>query len=521
MASLARQIAEAAERLVALKAAAPPAFTAQSLTAGHAKQLRAVLDTSRFIILLCSRRAGKTAAIIFRLLLRCTRTRSNCVYIALTKDQARSIIWEPALGIGWKRLLQSIYGDASLHWHNEVRMTTTFPNGSVVHFTGCSDVRKLETELGAQVDEAIVDEAQASPSSVLGPLVFRVLQNSLMDRRGTLLLAGTVPDLDGGVFMDIWRASKWSKHNWSQMDNPHMPHARAELDEFLAMNPGLTINSPVIRRERFGEFVWDKNATAYMYDPDVNGYAPTLLPWADEAMRDGIPMPANDAFPEGRVFIPSGLMMAAAPLPWVEWISIAVDTAARRDRVAVEAIGWGKGSTRIQHLFDWTSAPGAGYSQGEMFAVAGLARRMYGAGHGRGILAMKWDAGSSPNAIDTLQRDFGIPIVLAARKGDRKAGVDRVNTTLNDGRLMIMQGSSVQEDMQKARWDKDIRERGGWDFDRVWHPDASESLRYAMEHYFDAFVPAPPPRPPEDIGFPDDSTEKPWFERDIEALLGQ
>ena len=119
-------------------AEALPPVSAESLCAGHGRQLKAVLDQSRYIIFLCSRRAGKTAAIIFRLLLRCIARRSNCVYIALTKDQARSIIWEPALGIGWKRLIQSIYGDESLHWHNETRMVTTFPNGSVVHFTGRS-----------------------------------------------------------------------------------------------------------------------------------------------------------------------------------------------------------------------------------------------------------------------------------------------------------------------------------------------------------------------------------------------
>lgn len=475
-------------------AEALPQVTAESLCAGHGRQLKAVLDQSRYIIFLCSRRAGKTAAIIFRLLLRCIARRSNCVYIALTKDQARSIIWEPALGIGWKRLIQSIYGDESLHWHNETRMVTTFPNGSVVHFTGCSDIRKIETELGTQLDEAIVDEAQSSPSSVLWPLVFRVLQNALMDRRGTLLLSGTVPDVDGGVFMDIWKNSTWSKHNWSQMENPHMPHAREELDEFLKMNPGLTIDSPVIQRERFGRFVWDKNATAYTYDADLNGYTPTLLPWGDEIMRTGVPMPATEKFPNGRMFVPSGLVMAAAPMPWVQWVSIAVDEAARRDRVAVEALGWGRDSTQIQHLFDWTSEPGAGYTQGEMYAVAAMVRKQYGT-NGRGVLAMKRDAGSSPNAIDTLMRDYEIPVVLAARKGDRKMGIDRVNTALVDGRIQIMRGSAVEEDMLKARWDKSARERGAWEFDRAWHPDASESFRYALEHYFDAYKPPESPKP--------------------------
>jgi hypothetical protein len=484
------RLAQYAAELVALESVAGARITAEALCGGHKKQLRAVLDTARWIILLCSRRAGKTKSIAFRFLLRSlNRPGSICVYIALTKPQARNVaMWEPI----WKPLLEQCGLRKGIDYKNdETEMITTFANGSVCRFTGASDVRVIETELGGQLDEVVIDEAQSSPASVLGPLVSRILTNSLTDRRGTIVLAGTIPETDGGVFMDRWKNSNWSKHNWSQMENPHMADPYGELMEYLAANPGLTIDSPIIQRERFGRFVYDPNATAYTYSSELNGYNPVLLPWADEVMRDGIKMPPNDAFPNGRIFIPSGLMMAAAPEPWVEWISIAVDEAARRDRVAVQAIGWGKRSHRIQHLFDWTSEPGKKYTQGEIYAVAGLVRQRYGV-NGRGVLPMKRDAGSSPNAIDTLMRDFGIPIIIAAKKGDRKAGVERCNTTLVDGRDMIMRGSCLEEDLQKSKWDKDARERGAWEWDRSWHPDAGDSWRYAKEHYFDAFEPAKP-----------------------------
>lgn len=470
--------------LASLETVTRPAITAELLCGKHVKQLRAVKDTSRFIILLCSRRAGKTNGIAIRFLLRSlNRPGSRCVYIALTKPQARNVaMWEPL----WKPLLKSLLGPPGKAYKNdETEMITTFANGSAVRFTGASDIRVIETELGSAIDEVCLDESQSSPASVLHPLVTRILPNCLSDRRGTMILAGTIPETDGGVFMDKWKNSNWSKHNWSKMENPHVNDPMGELMEYLAATPGLTQESPVIQREYFGRFVYDKNATAYSYSPELNGYAATLLPWAEETMRDGIRMPANEAFPGGRVFIPSGLMMAAAPEPWVEWVSIAVDEAARRDRVAIEAIGWGKGSHRVQHLFDWTSEPGMKYTQGEIYAVAALVRARYGV-NGRGVLPMKRDAGSSPNAIDTLQRDYGIPIVLAARKGDRKAGVDRCNTALVDGRMMVMNGSCLEEDMLKSKWDKDARVRGAWEWDRSWHPDAGDSYRYAMEHYWDA-----------------------------------
>jgi hypothetical protein len=346
VASLAQQLAEAADRKArrfqALREIEPP-FTAESLCGGprrlHAKQLAAVLDTARFIILLCSRRAGKTVAILNRFVLRCSKRPSNCVYIALTKDQARTIAWDPPVGIGWKRLIREHFGEASDSWHNETRMVTTFPNGSQVRFTGASDVKHIETELGSSIDEVVIDESQSSPLSVLHPLVSRILPNCLTDRRGTMILAGTIPEVDGGLFMDKWKNSNWSKHNWSQMENPHMVDPMGELMEQLAANPGLTLDSPVIQRERFGKFVYDKNATAYTYDIGLNGYAPTLLPWADEVMATGIVLPAANDNDTKEPWIPSGLMMAAAPMPWVEWISIAVDPGATSDRVSIQAIG--------------------------------------------------------------------------------------------------------------------------------------------------------------------------------------
>lgn len=524
MASLAAQLAALADRLVELRAAAPPLFTAESLCGApgklHRKQLAAVTDQSRFILLLCSRRAGKTVAILYRFLLRCAARPSNCVYIALTKDHARSIAWDPPVGIGWKQLLRTVYGPEADGWHDQTRMVTKFPNGSQVRFTGASDVRVIETELGAALDEVVIDECQSSPASVLAPLITRILPPALGDRRGTLVLAGTIPDVEGGVFLDKWKTSNWSKHNWSQMDNPHMPDPMGELREFLEANPGLTEDSPIIQRERFGRFVYDKNATAYMYDRALNGYTPTLLPWADEAMQEGIRLPPDDHHPEGRIFKPSGVMMAAAPLPWVEWISFAIDPAADSDRVSIQGIGWGSKSHKIQHLFDWTSDPAMKHTTSEMYAVAGLANTRYGRTHGRGLYPWKHDAGSARNTIDNLQRDFGIPIVLAAKKGSLKDGVDRVNTLYREVRLMLMIGGCWEEDAMKARRDPNAWVNGKFAWSSIWHPDASEAGRYALEHYFDGYE-APPEKPPEEVrGFDDGNAERPWFERDMDALLG-
>ena len=424
-----------------------------NLADGHVKQLAFTQDGARWIIALCSRRAGKTTGIAFRALTRALRGKSNQVYVALTKDQARTVtMWEPI----WKPLLRRLGIEAK---HDETRMITTFSNGSVIRFTGTDDVRHIETELGSALDEATIDEAQSQSDSVLVPLVRRILPPALADRRGTLVLAGTVPDVEAGLFWDTWAASSWSKHNWSMFDNPHMPGARAELDEYLAANPGLSVDSPVIQRERFGRFAFDKTATAYTYDRKLNGYAPEVPKWL-----------AGATFPDGRA-------LAAVPWPEIEVLSVGIDPGST-DRMAVEVIGWGA-RAEVQHVFEWVSPRAAHLTWNQLGEVLGVVAAHYDVYH------WHYDAGSSKNELDTFTRLYNVPVIKAAEKSDLAGQVRMVNSLLTSGRLKVIEGSALEEDMRKARWDQDARAKGQWRWASAWHPDPADAARYAARPYFD------------------------------------
>ena len=452
--------------------------SAEYLCDGHAPQLAFVTDPSRWLIALCSRRAGKTTGIAYRILRRALRGPSNQVYIALTKDQARTVtMWEPI----WKPLLRRL-GIAAKH--DETRMITSFPNGSVIRFTGTDDVRHIETELGSALDEATIDEAQSQSVSVLGPLVSRILPPALSDRRGTLVLAGTVPDVAAGLFWQVWSASNWSKHNWSMFDNPHMPNARQDLEEYLAQNPGLGMDSPIIQRERFGRFVFDASATAYTYSRTLNGYTPEEPDWLAAAFSSGLSY--CHPIREGSGGEARYGLMAAKP-----WTKIPPG--------------------HVQHVFDWSSPRGAKLSTHQYYAVAALAQEHYSKIPGKafsfaidpganvdrvsiegvcwdspsGYVHWRYDAGSSQNTIDNLRRDYGIAMVLAAKKTDLRGQVDRVNDTLTRGREHIMIGSALEQDLETARWDKEAQARGQLKWSSNWHPDPSEAHRYALQDFFE------------------------------------
>jgi hypothetical protein len=433
----------------------------------HEAQLRVVLDSAPYIILLCSRRAGKTAGLGRKTLLKAiSRPRQNILYVGLSKPHARKFFWNEV----WKPLLEAF--DVP-HKRLEDEMTTTFPNGSIVYVSGTDDIRHIESFLGNRLNMAIVDEAQSSPSSVLVPLTTRILPNALlddMDNPGQLIMAGTVPDVNAGRFMDVWNEDKWSRHNWNRFENPYLKNQEGALQVFLDGNPGLSRESPEVQREWYGRFVFDSSATAYTYDRALNGYQAEAPDWLAEATA----------------LIPSGKIYAAKPFKGVDLFSCALDPGSI-DRASIQVNGWGKGSKYVQHVFDWTSSRGAKLSWDQMGKVLAIVAKRFP------VVWWAYDAGSSKNELDIFTRLYGVPVVKAANKSDLIGQVRLANALLVSGKYKVMIGSSLEEDYQKARWDPDAREKGQWRWASAWHPDPSEASRYSLAPFFDAYVEPPAP----------------------------
>ena len=480
-------------------------FTAEALTttAGgirHDAQYALVTDTARWIVAMCSRRAGKSVSVAQRFALgSMARPRGIRLYLALTGGQARDQMWEPI----WKPLCAK-WRLCEESDHNETRMVTTFPNGSVVRFRGTDDIRNVKKELGAGLDEACVDEAQDQPDELLRDLCIRILNNAMMDRRGTLIVSGVVPEIESGYFMELYQRSKWSKHNWSQMDNPHMPHARAELDEYLDKNPGLTIDSPVVQRERFGKFIYDAKATAYGYTPDVNGYEPVAPTWLDELFAGEIPewlepamkaakldeLPFAHWTQEPHDDKPRFGVMASAPHAGINRFSMAADPGTS-DRASISVIGWGGTTEEVQHVFEWSTPRKAGTSLGRIAVWMAVAMHYYD------CESVQWDPGSGKMEIDTFQTDYNLPVIKAANKTEVAPQIRRNNDLLTKGLLKVMIGSAAEQDYRRARKAPNSTPGGPWKWATNWHPDPSGSMRYALAGYYSAFEPPPPEQTPE------------------------
>ena len=356
---------------------------------------------------------------------------------------------------------------------------TYFANGVLVH--NCQDQ-------GAVLDELL--------DSILPPM---------MGMGARLILSGVIPEVPAGRF---WRESGWverggvyvqekngwSTHNWGRLANVHTPDARQVLDRYLT-DTGLTEDDPQIQRDWFGRPAFDPAATAYRYLPSRNGYTPVIPDWlanvygaqVDEKGRQIVyahPMQIDKD--DGVRFG----MLASTPLPGNRTFSFAIDPGSDSDRCAIEGWAWGPSSREVQHVFEWSTPRGQKLSTGQIFVVAGVVQRVFG--QLGGIISWRYDAGSSQNTIDNLLNDYKIPLVLAAKKADLKGQVDRNNDLLTQGRAKAMIGSALEQDYQRARWDKGALANGGRRWAGAWHPDPSEAARYALQDYFDAYREPPP-----------------------------
>lgn len=463
-------IRELSRRERAKRIAAAVVFTLEAIARGvngmeHVKQLRFMVSLVRRLLLKCSRRAGKTFGIGGRLAHRSVaKPGGNRAYIALTKDQAREIIWEPI----WKPLCAK-WGLCDNRAHNETRMVTTFPNGSRVRFTGSDDLRHIATELGAALDEVWIDESQDQSDAVLRALVTKILPPAL-GAEGVLGMAGVFPEVQAGYFHEMFESGKWENHNFSMFDNPHYANPQQVVDDFLRDNPGYTLESPLVQRDYYGKSVYDDSATAYGYGYERNRYEPTVPAWltAVEAVLSDWNQPG------------AGVVSAASPLPGIDIFSAAIDPGTR-DRVSLQVHGWGTGSPVVQHVFDWTSARNAKLRWSQIADVGKIVQEQFGPTY------WHYDAGSSKNELDVFHRTHGIPVIKAANKSDMPGQVRQVRDLLGTGKYKVMAHSSLEEDYTKARFDPDARARGQYKWASQWHPDAGDAGRYSLGPYWDVY----------------------------------
>jgi hypothetical protein len=111
----------------------------------------------------------------------------------------------------------------------------------------------------------VIDEAQLFQDSEFENFIQQVLQPSLADLRGGLLLLGTPADTPTGFFYQVTQERDkhpdWVVHEGTPFSNPHTaPQLLAQLETYKQQNP-LIEQEPWVQREYFARWAIDNRLT--------------------------------------------------------------------------------------------------------------------------------------------------------------------------------------------------------------------------------------------------------------------
>lgn len=463
-------------------AAAVAAMTAVAIAAGHAIQEEILTSTWGALVLMCSRRAGKSIVCVALCILTALRTANvNCLYLSLTKEQSAPRFEECKAMLDRFRIPYTPF---------EGDQVIVFGNGSQIRFTGIDDKRRAAVFKGDQLAAGIVivDEAQDDPGllewllkDVLDPMVSETTAEK--PTPGRIVVAGVVPDSAAGYFWKLWTENydeeadapkadaAWRCMAWGRADNPHERDFRKHLDAYLKKY-NLTEEDPIVQRNWFGRRVFDANITAYRYNEARNAWRGIQAPWLSEFK---IPTDARQR--------PLGTLLAVLPPPGVTTFSIGIDPASRRDCCTLVVNGWGPLAPDVYQVAEFVSEPASGIRQDQWIDVMRQLRAFYG-----NVVRQIRDAGSA--AEDIFLADYKL-LIEAVKKypGSVKDRVERTAALLGRGLFHVLADSQLETQLKTVRWDQAARGKGKWVLLASIPNDVSDGGDYALVPYFDATEP--------------------------------
>lgn len=225
-----------------------------------------ILDPSRYIDAQCSRRAGKTSGLARRFFRTMEKhPKSQCIYLGLTLESAREILWP---------VLQEINDTHQVGCtFVESKLTMKHPNGATLKLFGADMKNFIKRLKGRKYPGVGIDESQDFGTH-LQSLVDDVLTPSIADYEdGWLALTGTPGPVPAGYYFDITQNKKYgfSHHEWTIMENPHMPSPHAFLADLMSKREWTDTN-PTLLREWRNKWVLDVESLWIRYNEKINHF---------------------------------------------------------------------------------------------------------------------------------------------------------------------------------------------------------------------------------------------------------
>lgn len=224
-------------------------------------------DTKRYLVAQCSRRAGKTNALAIRFFKTMEKhPKSQCVYLGLTLESARNILWPVLHELNDLHKLGCKFVDSKL--------LMTHPNGAKLRILGADMSNFIKRLKGIKSPGIAIDEAQDFGPH-LQSLVDDVLSPCISDYPdGWLAMTGTPGPVPQGYFYKSTHERKfgYSFHGWTVLDNPYHPDPMGFIEEQKTRNEWKD-NNPTLLREWKNQWVLDVQSLWIQYEESINHYS--------------------------------------------------------------------------------------------------------------------------------------------------------------------------------------------------------------------------------------------------------
>lgn len=236
------------------------------LSADFPEQNAFVEDPNRYIDAQCSRRAGKTNGLAIRFFRTMEKhPKSSCLYLALTQDSAREIMWGVLQEINDKYQIGCTF--------TEYKLEMKHPNGAKLKLMGADLKNFIKRLKGRKYPGVGIDEAQDFGPH-LQSLVNDVLTPSIADYSdGWLAITGTPGPVPQGYFFDVTRNKRYgfSHHEWTLYQNPHMPDPQGFVKD-VKLKQEWDDDNPTLQREYLNNWVLDVDSLWVRYNEKINHY---------------------------------------------------------------------------------------------------------------------------------------------------------------------------------------------------------------------------------------------------------
>lgn len=440
-------------REVAASSRDPLLRKAEKLLGRLFRQQRALItDRWRRKALLCPRRAGKSFALAVYLLWVClTIPSANCVFIAITREKSKQILW-----LLLKRLDKELELGASF---NESALTVTFSNGSRVRLAGCETSGDIDKFRGEAFHLVVLDESKSWHAGLLDELLTEAIEPALGDFLGTLVMAGTPGAILAGPFyqatgqgataifedeegraraksrpfvdeeLEVWRdvTFEWSFHSWTTADNTAQPHIWLEALA-LKQRRGWTDEHPIWVREYLGRWMADDTKLVWRYAAERDDWEP-----GRRTAANPFGLPENHAW---RYVIscdlgfhdPFGLQVGAYSDTHPNLFHAYED-----EEVGLSVGGIAK---KIRYVLDLVGEDAVDVIVGDLEGLGGA-------------------------IVATLAEEYGI-VVEKADKKDKRDNIEILNGDFVEERCKVLKGSKTSEEMTYLAWDPTgLKEKSG------------------------------------------------------------